>query len=370
MTRYLEERPDKAEVFWSGHPRVAFALSMAEIGQAAAQDERVNPRALASLVSATRGAPLAVEPFLIEGALATAQSRPEVAELLFLEARRRDPRSPAARYFLARRYLSTNRTYEGLAEAAQLTRLVSQTSESLIPALAEYAQQPGATSKIGRVFEAYPELRDPVLARIVREPEDADLVISLAGDTARSGSSTWRDELLRGLVEQGQFGRAYALWQKMGPGKSVPGLFNPGFATSSAPPPFNWTLQSGDFGVAAPIQPDGLQVIYYGRTNAEFARQLMLLSPGRYELSMDVSRQAEARDRGGLAWTFSCGPEPRQLVHIPLVARSGAKTRLSAKFSVPPGCVSQSLRLHGTPQDPVSSEQVVITKLQLLPRAH
>ena len=116
------------------HPQVNFAFAMAEIGQAAAagQDGRSRADACAASERASNAAPLAVEPFLIKGALAKTEGREDLAERLFVEARARDPRSAAARYFLAERYLSSGRAAEGLSEISVLARLVPGGSQLLV----------------------------------------------------------------------------------------------------------------------------------------------------------------------------------------------------------------------------------------------
>lgn len=370
LTRYLDEHPEIAARFWPGHPRVALALSMARIGQSTAKTGHAGLREVAQGIRAAHNAPLEIEPFLIKGALALDQGRRDEAELLFDEARRRDPRSAGARFFLSQLYLTSGRPEKGLAEAALLARLVSGAGDLLVPGLVQYAHEPGASTHLRRLFKQYPELADQVLSGLAREDGSTDLVIELAGAEDRTrvaGSWTWQSELLKGLVKRGDLARAYGLWKKIqGIGETRPGIFNPGFAKLRALPPFNWTLQSGEFGVAEPFRPSGLQIIYYGRSDAEFASQLMLLPPGRYDLQMTVRRQADMEGAGGLAWSLSCEPGGPQLFQLPLDSPTGATARLAKQFTVPAKCVSQSLKLIATARERGVSEQAVITNLRLI----
>jgi hypothetical protein len=115
VSAYRETRPTIAERVWAGHPEVRFATAMAEIGGIAASGKTAVPEStLRRVTLGSIAAPLAVEPFLIKGALAQAGGRSDQAERLFVEARARDPRSAAARYFLAERYLASGRAGDGL----------------------------------------------------------------------------------------------------------------------------------------------------------------------------------------------------------------------------------------------------------------
>ena len=115
VQQYAASAPEVAATLWPDHPRVALGLAMAEIGAAAGAGKVPAPMTIARSQAAARRAPLAVEPFLIEGAMAQSGQRPDRAERLFVEAARRDPRSAAARFFLAQLYLSSGRPMRGAA---------------------------------------------------------------------------------------------------------------------------------------------------------------------------------------------------------------------------------------------------------------
>ena len=98
---------------WPTHPTVLADRIMADVGRTAANGRTPEGIRGAALQRLAHKAPLAVEPFLVEDALAQLAGRDRTAEKLFVEARRRDPRSPAVRYFLGSRYLQTNRIRKG-----------------------------------------------------------------------------------------------------------------------------------------------------------------------------------------------------------------------------------------------------------------
>ena len=362
--------PDLAAAVWPGHPRVAFALTMAEIGEAANAGQAPSAASLARSLDGARRAPLAIEPFLIYGAIAQHEQRDDLAERLFLEAARRDPRSAAARYFLSQRYLSTGRPGEGLRHAAVLVRLVPGGFAALVPAVAEYARSPDAVTTLRKMFAGDRRLRDAVLAVLARDVDNYRLIIALAGDDIGTGeppvAPVWQGQLLRALIERGDFSRAHALWLRISGLRTAPaGLFNPQFARLAAPAPFNWSFGSGDFGFAEPAARGGLQIIYYGRANAQFASQTLLLAPGTYELRMRVTRDSDGDEDSGLAWSVACSTG-NVLATIPLGAIEGAALPLAGQFVVPAGCKAQTIRLAGTMRDYASSEQVTINDLQLV----
>ena len=84
-------------------------------------------------------------------------------------------------------------------------------------------------------------------------------------------------------------------------------LIDPRFERG-AMPPFGWELASGSAGVAEPTGDGSLHVLFYGRDNLALARQLLLLKPGRYRLSMRVNGAEPSAE--SLSWAVSttfCG---------------------------------------------------------------
>jgi len=214
---------------------------MSEVGRSAARGQSPEGIKGADLQRLARNAPLAIEPFLVEGALAQLAGRDEAAELLFFEARRRDPRSPAPHYFLGSRYLQTNRISEGLKEIAFLSRLVAGADAQFVPALVAYARSPGAVPQLKRFFATSPKFEEAVLTHLARDPGNAGLILKLASPSRPSAEAVpaWHAVLVQRLVEEGQYERAYAIWTRLARTPGSRALFNPRFSRSAAPPPFN-----------------------------------------------------------------------------------------------------------------------------------
>ena len=348
---------------WPSHPTLLTNRTMAEIGAHAARGQTPPPETLREVDIIADKAPLAAEPFLIKGALAQVEGQQEHAERLFLAARLRDPRSAAARYFLADRYLRTVRIAPALAEIAALSRLYSEARAQFGPALATFAKMPGGVPQLRRFFRTSPELEPFVLADLAQDARNADLVLALWGRRPvdpKAPPPDWQAALIRKLNEHGQFAKAYATWRLVaGIDRGAGTIFNPGFRKIPAPPPFNWDFATAG-GVVEPAPGDRLQVIYYGRQDALLAEQLLMLAPGRYQVRMDVS--GPLGEGGEIGWTLSCVPRPDAILRLP-ISRKG---RIAGKFGVPQNCPVQSFQLTALPGPFPQSQEFTIRGLSLI----
>ena len=358
----LSSRRTIAPRLWPSHPSVMIERTMAEIGALAARGDDLPPSTLRAVEGIARRAPLAPEPFLIKGALAQMEGQPSRAERLFTAARARDPRSQAARYFLADRYLRTGRTEQALVEMGALSRLLPSAAAQFAPALAAYARMPGAVPQLRRFFHSSPEFEPVILSQLASNAHNTELILALWGrrDGMREGQPIeWQTKLVTKLIEQEQFGKAYQTWQLIaGVEDSRATLFNTGFARIPAPPPFNWTFSSAG-GVVEPAPGGRLQVIYYGRNDAVLAEQLMLLAPGKYRLGMTIS--GPLGEGGEIAWTISCLPQTEPIFRLP-VDRKGS---LAGSFTIPQGCSAQRLQLTGLAGEFPRSQEFAVGRLSL-----
>jgi hypothetical protein len=197
------------------------------------------------------------------------------------------------------------------------------------------------------------------LAVLAQDAANVDLVLSLAKHERIQGPAPeWEVNLLTALAQSAAYGRALDLWQRLsGATAAKDSVFNPRFTDSSAPGPFNWTLASGAGGVAE-AKAGGLRVLFFGRDNVEFARQTVLLSPGRYELSMRGSGSFGAP--GSLRWSVYCLKDNAELLRLPV--KSG---QIGAQFQVPSTCPAQAVVLAGEVQDVAQQADFVVDRLSL-----
>ena len=342
------------------HPDALTNRAMAEIGTAARRGDPVPLPSRQAMASVARIAPLAPDPFLVEGTIAEMAGDALRSERLFLAARGRNPRSQAARYFLADRYLKTNRILPGLVELGALARMSERASQPLVPALAAYARSPGAVTQLRRYFKAYPAVRDNTLALLAEDSRNASLILSLAprglNGTVRAD---WQGRLIQSLIRSGEYAAAEALWSRTAGVADRGLLFNPNFRASTAPPPFNWQYSTGFAGVAEPSGSGGLDVIYYGRADVTLVSQLLRLAPGRYRLAMRVKRPSRS---SRLRWNISCLPSNKTLIELPFGTLSNGP--VAGDFVVSArDCPAQALELRGRPGDSIASEQHKISSV-------
>ena len=359
---YSAEDPGRAALIWPGHPSVVLGSGLAEVGASAAAAQPVNPATVRRLLAMSAKAPLAPEPFLVRGVEARVAGDAELALHSFLEARRRDPRSVAARYFLTEHYLETGQTQQGLTEMSALTRLVPQSLKGIAPQLAAFARLPGSVVQVKRLLRDQPQLEPWLLDELAANPADASLALSLWSGRTNPYDRSWQVRLLNSLVSAGRFEEARAAWSRFDPrARPVGELIDPRFE-GKAMPPFGWTLASDAAGVAEPEAPGRLHILYYGRDDVVLASQLLMLRPGSYRLAMKVTGTSSSAK--SLSWVVRCLTPSREIASIGLAAAKG--NELSAEFTIPPqNCVAQQLELTGAAPDVPEQADLTIAEIAL-----
>jgi len=127
------------------------------------------------------------------------------------------------------------------------------------------------------------------------------------------------------------------------------GIFDGGFTGAETFAPFGWRLESGSGGSVA-IEASGpkdsmLRVDLFDPTPQTLAHQLLVLPPGRYQLTLRA-RSSSNEAAGALEWSVSCADTHQVLATLPVAIRGDAWQTLRASFTVaPPGCSGQTLRL-------------------------
>lgn len=367
LLRFAVVRADPESAFarkvWPEHPAVLAASAMREVGLAAAKGASPSQAIFAKLQKLATEAPLAVEPFLVEGAVAEKQGKLDRAAQLYREALRRDPRSIAGHYLLTDLDLRSGRATDGIRELAELSRLVPASSVQLAPAIAQFSRSPGAAGELRQIFRSNPQLEQPVLNVLAGDPANAQLILSVATQTKDTSGAppSWQQKLIETMVAQGEYQQAYAIWARLsGKSGSPGGLFNPDFRRLSAPPPFNWSFVSAEAGVAEP-ENGSLRILFYGRDNAVLAREIMLLPAGRYRLGAPVT--ITSGNGGALVWSVDCLTGNKHVLDLPLPA--GGAALISAAFEIPEGCQAQAIELDGKIEDSPETTDSRIAPLSL-----
>ena len=358
---FSESNPERAAAIWPGHPAVEVTRGLVAIATAARERAPVDPVVLQSMYDSSRKNPLAPEPFLVRGVQAQVSGNAVLARQAFAAAKRRDPRSLQARYFLAEDDLRRGDVANGLAEIVVLARLAPYGAGSLAPYLAAYALDRSTWPQLRSLFRSNPELATATLTALASNPAHADAVLALAEGPQRNAQSPWVPTLLSKLVEAGEFQKARAVWAVVSRIRvdAQPLIFDPDFSRSDAPPPFNWALTSSTVGLAERRPGGGLHVIYYGQEDGALASQLLILPPGAYRLTMRTSVDPTAAQ--SLQWKLLCASSNTEIAAAPFtaVAKQGMAITVGAT------CPAQQLQLFGISSDMPRQVEVTIGQLNL-----
>ena len=355
-----ESQPAEAAKLWPGHPSVETQVALIEIAEAARAGRPVDPGTLSAIFGASSKAPLGADPFLVRGVQMQLAGQPDLAEQAFVAAERRDPRSLPARYFLADLHFRNNDARRGLPEVAVLARLVPDGANKLAPYIASYAQDRANWPLLRSMLRSGRNLEDASLAVLASDARNAEAVLALSDPQRRNGDAGWLPILMTSLSNAGEYRKAQSIWAAVTKAPAQPGqLFDPRFAETKAPPPFNWTLASSTVGLAERLPGRGLHVIYYGHEDGPLISQLLVLPPGKYRLGTDARALPEAAD--ALRWTLHCAKGDALLSSLPLTEAVGR----GWSFEVPASCPAQRLELTGSSSDLAEQADVTIRSVRL-----
>jgi hypothetical protein len=355
--------PQSASRIWKTHPASQLWLGLTEIGVASRERKPVSEETKAKIRDAARKAPLAPEPFLVRGVEGQVAGNEQLAANAFLAAKRRDARSIPARYFLAQHYFRTDDAERALREIAFLARSIPNGVVKLAPYVGSYAKDRRNWPQLKALFRANPALGDATLTALATDPNNADIVLSLADRRLMTPDSRWPARMIDSLVDSGKYARARAVWAAIAgvPNGGRALVFDPEFRNGSAPPPFNWDLTSSTTGLAERGTGGGnLHVIFYGQEDGVLAGQLLVLPAGRYRLAMQVSGGPDPGK--SLLWRVTCAGTNNQIAKMALEPAAAAS---GWSFDVPAGCGAQKLQLLGSSTDFPQQTEVTITNFRL-----
>ncbi|MEO6224502.1 MAG: hypothetical protein ABIO80_01425 [Sphingomicrobium sp.] len=355
-----EANPQRAAAIWAGHPDVQLSLGLIEIAQASRDRRPVPQSVFAGIDAAALNAPLAPEPFLVRGVQASLAGNNRQAELDFAAAQHRDPRSLPAAYFLADRYFRVNDVRHGLTQIAMLSRLAPGGTVSLAPHVAAYARDRANWPRMRALFRSEPRLGEVALQVLAGDPANTATILALAGPEQHGPAATWLRPLLSSLVGSSRYAEARAVWAGVSNARSTPGnlLFDPEFQDAGPPPPFNWELAASGLGLAERRPGGGLHLMFYGQDDGMLARQLLVLQPGSYRLTLRI--QAGGSHSESLFWTVRCDKAGQELARV----RMDQAAR-GWNFQVPAGCPAQWLDLTGSAPELPQPSDVTISNLVL-----
>ncbi|BBC73971.1 hypothetical protein AEB_P3103 [Altererythrobacter sp. B11] len=327
------------------------------------------PRSLPAIERAARLDTLSASPLFLESLSRILVG--EQAEVRVLEAaRRRNPRFPEPRLLLLDIYARSGRTEDAVMEAQTLLRLMPRNRDLIVRLIAGLAGRPHGAEALESALPRS-EARGAVMLRLEQTGEDVALLQRLAlamrGIGEDPDERKWITSLVERVAERGEPAVARALWADLyGVDRATVGLelTNAGFDRDDTRPPFDWRLAGGRAGVAE-IRNGMLNVLYYGRTNAVFARQMLALPPGRYVLGTEVAPSPQIGTPGSLAWRLICQGE-KNAKHLVNLALGGQAQPSPQEFTVPPtGCAEQVLELAARPTKTQDLQSAQISQVNI-----
>lgn len=341
--------------WWPGHPRMKIEGLMVESARSAVAGRSLDDAAREDIRKIVRKAPLAHEPFLLEGAVAQLEGRNEQAERLYAAARQRDPRDASVRILLADLELRQGQVREGLGDLVAIARVAPKMSAPVVPALTAYARSPGAAARMRDIFAANQNLAGEVLNQLAADPANAPIILALAPDEAsRAWSTPWQQRLVESTFAASRGEDARRLWarfNRVGDIRELP--YNPSFQKRSAGPPFNWQLFSSGAGVAELAPGGGLSIMHYGREPMLLARQALVPKPGSYAIR---AAYGGSPLKGRLSWRLQCIGASLPPSNAP--GEGGTLT-------VPDGCTGAWLELHASPGETEQRLETTLRRVEL-----
>ncbi|HEY0117083.1 MAG TPA: hypothetical protein VGB54_15330 [Allosphingosinicella sp.] len=337
------------------------------IQQFVAQKGQVSPDLYERARLALLDRPLSEEPFALLGMRAVTSGRIPEGERLLNEARARNPRNRTALLGLTVLYLSSDRVRNASEIMKLLFAMNPQAEELLLPQLVTLARNPRNAPALVEVLGDKPVMAR-VLDQMVRRDAPTELVLRLSQRLPPPAPTwpDWQKRLLEREIGRGRVTGAYAIWQQIVRQERGGLVYDAQFSGRPGPAPFNWELIASGPGSAERGRPSGLEVEYLGRSSGYLARQLLMLAPGRYQLSFTAEGNAPG-EGSTLGWRVACHGGGAPLVNVALRQVTYAPKRFEGAFTVPGGCQAQWLELVGSAAEFPVTQQARITDLAISP---
>lgn len=356
-----ETQPQIAARAWAGHPEVQAQLAMIAIASATGKGRPLPQSAFRELARSALKAPLLPQPFLVRGVQAQLAGNERMARAAFIAAERRDPRALPAHYFLAELDLRTGNVEHGLSELAVLAMLAPNGALAVAPFIATFARDQRNWPRVRALFRSNPNIRGYTLAQLAADPANARAIMALADPAIPASDKGWLASLVGNMAAAGKYAEARTLWAARTNARTSPGepLFDATFSNPEPPPPFNWALTSSTVGLAERRPGGRLHAIFYGQQDGVLARQLLVVEPGTYRVSMRIA--GDPARLASLNWSARCDKSTEPLASVDLATVS----RRAWSYAVPPSCAALWLELVGVADDFPKVAEVTISELRM-----
>lgn len=343
-------------------PPSGMALSLLALNRTTENDGAVDAETRRMLRESLERAPLLANPLVLAGLDASARNDDQRARILFREAKRRDPRSIIARYWLFDDEMGRGDYIAGLADAGPLMALQPVAGNAILAYLTALLNVPQARPALIRAMRTEPSWRDDFVRQAASSPSLIAPLRQVIAAAPRRNEAAAREEqriVIQGLANSGDFATARQLWLASLPPAfqaRAHGLYNNGFADWPGGPPFNWSYPSASSGVGMPprggtgVSQSGLQIHFGGDAPKVVATQTVMLPPGKYSLSYQIQALSEPSSDGATieARVYCEGPG-KLLASLVAQNLSTHAKAFTLPFTAPPGCKALTVQFRAVP---------------------
>lgn len=346
-------------------------LALAEDRLSGSQEEAASPDEAAGLARRA----LAANP-LQEGALrvlaqsADANGDTRQTGTLMRLAAGRSLRDTTALVWLFNQSVRDGRPAEALHYVDAILRTRPDLQSAFAEPLVTLADNPDARPDLIKMLAGAPAWRSWFLGQLAAKAPEPSITYAVLSGLAATSDPPTDGELgpyLNRLIGEGQYQLAFLAWWHFLPAtvsKTIPFVFNGNFERPVSGLPFDWMI-GGVRGATTTIVDTGdkdhghaLRVVF-GNTRVPYRQvsKLLVLPPGKFELSGEVSADHLVNERG-MMWRIFCADDAKvTLATTGPVAGTSSWHGFHTRFEVPPtGCKAQWLRLELAARFPIEEQ--------------
>lgn len=344
-TRLASSDPVRAARLSPGNAAFAVAAAARRAGTDSGTRDPAVRRLVRIALTRTVADPAAIEFRALE---ASADGQPRRTARLFALADALSRRSLPTRLWLIQQAVDRGDVAGALANFDIALRTSTAAPATLFPILAAATADPTLSAPLARLFDRPSDWRAVFFHYAITTADAAAglaRVVPMMRDKAWLARAGIDDALVGRLVADGNFTTARRIFVLFHSHRRPDALINDGdFADPAAAFPFGWALtQKGEIGAARSLVHGRPALAYQALPGGDgaVASQLLMLSPGRYRLSVRAGMTATDREAPPF-WTVTCAGEGgKQIALLDMgVVRDSIAT---AHFTVSGGCTGQWL---------------------------
>lgn len=344
-----ESAPEEALLWRPEDPRALGHLAERTFTDAAAGGRSV-AQARDDARAALRASPLEVRALRVLGWVADDAGDDRRALRLMSLAASRSQRDVSSHLWMFHNRLGARDYNAAFAHADALMRHGGTLRETAVLMASAAGADDAAAAALTRRLQTGPVWRG-TFVRELAASQDPDVTLSILLAVKEAGATIRPEEssaLANRLFRVGRPREAYLAWVLLLPPAGydvLDNVYDGGFEGPEAAGPFAWTLPRRGAAIgAAPGRGGRVLIAEAGAGKAQvLARQMMVLTPGVYRMS--VESRLESMGGGGMEWAVSCADGPKGSLGRLAVPASDDWIPASTTFAVPAGCEVQRLEL-------------------------